>query len=488
MKISFLPRTLCVLTLLASSLFAAQTATPAPNTAAALPTGQVIESIPCQGEPTQSYSLFLPSSYTPARKWPIIYAFDPEARGELPLTLYKDVAEKYGYILAGSNNSRNFSLADSSRGANAMWLDTHSRLSLDPRRVYTTGFSGGARMAGLLAFRCSQCQIVGVIAHGAGYPSNHSPTDKDKLLYFLAVGDEDFNWPEVISTRREREETGMAYRVLTFHGPHQWAPVELFEDAAAWLQLKAMQAGSLTPDQAFLGRLLQQTQAAAADAETRGDAIAQLNAYRLLATDFKGLRDTSEYEKKLQALKASSSLKEALKREQELIAAQYSLVGEISSRLAALGGSSGEDAVTARGEILQGMNQLKDQSTHSKSEDKRKLYTRSFKALWAQGIEAGQAAFEAHNFATAQTYFELMADVGSSPGPSLLLAQTRVAMGNKKQAIKDLREAVKRGWRDAQFLETDEKLQALRADPEFQKLLMEVKTKSSATQQQAAPR
>ena len=124
----------------------------------------------------------------------------------------------------------------------------------------------------------------------------------------------------------------MAYRVLTFHGPHQWAPVELFEDAVAWLQLKAMQAGSLTPDQAFLGRLLQQTQAAAADAETRGDAIAQLNAYRLLATDFKGLRDTSEYEKKLQALKASSSLKEALKQEQDQIAAQYSLVGEISSQ------------------------------------------------------------------------------------------------------------------------------------------------------------
>ena len=175
--------TLCVRHAASLPLFAAQTA-PQPQYGCTLPTGQVIESISCEGDPTQSYSLYLPAAYTPARKWPIIYAFDPEARGELPLTLYKDVAEKYGYILAGSNNSRNFSLADSSRGANAMWLDTHSRLSLDPRRVYTTGFSGGARMAGFLAFRCSQCQIVGVIAHGAGYPGDHSPTDKDSCSTF----------------------------------------------------------------------------------------------------------------------------------------------------------------------------------------------------------------------------------------------------------------------------------------------------------------
>jgi dienelactone hydrolase len=459
-------------TLLAIPLCTAQTA--------ALPTGRVIESVISSSDSSQSYSLYLPASYTPSKKWPVIYAFDPMARGRLPLDLYKDVAEKYGYILAGSNNSRNFSLADSSRGANAMWQDTHTRLSIDPRRVYATGFSGGARVAGLLAFRCPQCQIAGVIAHGAGYPSSHKSTDKDSLLYFLAVGDEDFNWPEVMTIRREREDAGMAYRVATFHGPHQWAPVDLFEDAVAWLQLKAMQAGSLAPDQTFLVTYFEKAQAAALDAEKQDDAIAELNAYRLLTTDFKGLKDSTEYDQKLKALKASSNLKTALKREQDQIATQYSLTGEIAPKLAALSSSSGDDAITVKGEILQGMSQLKDQSTHAKSEAQRKLYTRAFKALWAQAIETGQAAFEAHNYATAQIYFELMTNVTDTPGSCLLLAETHTALGNKKQAIKDLREAVKRGWKDAESLETDEKLQLLHADPDFQKLLAELKVTTPA--------
>src|SRR5271166_2060091 len=196
-----------------------QAAAPAPFTP-----GQMVETVVCGSDPTQSYALYLPSTYTSAKPWPIIYAFDPGARGKLPVKLYKDIAEKYGFILAASNNSRNFSFADSSKGASAIWQDTHNRLSLDERRIYTTGFSGGARMAGTVALRCSQCRIAGVIAHGAGYPSTNRPADRDHLLYFLAVGEQDFNWPEVMTVRREREEAGQPYQVRTFSGPHQWAP------------------------------------------------------------------------------------------------------------------------------------------------------------------------------------------------------------------------------------------------------------------------
>src|SRR5690349_11524364 len=70
--------------------------------------GDVTESVQCRRSPTNSYALYLPSAYTPAKKWPIIYAFDPGAQGATPVRLYKDVAEKFGYIIAGSNDSENF--------------------------------------------------------------------------------------------------------------------------------------------------------------------------------------------------------------------------------------------------------------------------------------------------------------------------------------------------------------------------------------------
>jgi hypothetical protein len=87
--------------------------------------GQVIERVLCAGSPGQSYALYLPSNYTPSRRWPILYAFDPGARGRIPVALYKDAAEKYGYIVAGSNNSQNFTNEPPDRSIFAIWRDTH---------------------------------------------------------------------------------------------------------------------------------------------------------------------------------------------------------------------------------------------------------------------------------------------------------------------------------------------------------------------------
>ena len=438
--------------------------------------GKVIAVVACASDPSQSYALYLPSAYTPEKRWPIIYAFDPLARGEVPIDLYREIAEKYGYILAGSNNSRNFSPAESERGTGAMWNDTHARFSIDGRRTYATGFSGGARAAGALAMRCTQCRISGVIAHGAGYPARASVTADDRLLYFFSVGNRDFNWPEVISIRRQREELGLPYRARVFEGSHRWAPAEIFEDAVEWLQLKAMQSAVIPQDASFLSQLFERTQQQAAEAARHGDVIAELSAYRSLVSDFSGLKDVGEFQKKLAAVKSSADLKRALKKEQDEISLQESLVQETSQKLSALGGDA-EEELNLRDEISRNMNRLRDQSEHAKNDDQRNLFARAFNALWAEGIETGQAALESHHFLVAQTYFELMSELSEEAWPSLLLAETRTAMGNHKQAVKDLREAVRRGLKNAAALEEDKNLQPLRSDPDFRKLLAELKGK-----------
>jgi hypothetical protein len=50
-----------------------------------------------------------------------------------------------------------------------------------------------------------------------------------------------------------------------------------------------------------------------------------------------------------------------------------------------------------------------------------------------------------------------------------------VAKGDKKQAIKDLREVVRRGMKDPEILEKDDKLQGLKTEAEFQKIVEELK-------------
>src|SRR5215467_4237035 len=251
-----------------------------------LPSPGHIVNVVCASDANQSYALYLPSAYTVTKRWPIIYFFDPGGRGRRPLDLYKDLAEAYGFVFAGSNNSRNFS-GNESEAVNAIWQDTHARLSLDDRRVYTSGFSGGARVAGAMALS-SPGQISGVIAHGAGYPSLRHVT-ADKLLYYFAVGDKDFNWPEVITVGHEREKEGLLYRVNAYSGSHQWAPAPVMEDAIQWLQLKAMQTGNLPRDNAFIDRQFQNLQKKADDATGTHDALVQLAAYESLVSDFSGL-------------------------------------------------------------------------------------------------------------------------------------------------------------------------------------------------------
>ena len=54
------------------------------------------------------YTLFIcQQNMIATKKWPIIYFFDPHGVGNLPLILYKDLAEKYGFIIAGTYNSKN---------------------------------------------------------------------------------------------------------------------------------------------------------------------------------------------------------------------------------------------------------------------------------------------------------------------------------------------------------------------------------------------
>src|SRR5262249_30997679 len=91
--------------------------------------GEVVD-VTCSADSNQSYALYLPLSYTVEKHWPMIYFFDPRGQNRRPIEMYKDIAEKYGFIIAGSNNSRNFG-SNPSQAVNSIWQDTHARLSLD---------------------------------------------------------------------------------------------------------------------------------------------------------------------------------------------------------------------------------------------------------------------------------------------------------------------------------------------------------------------
>jgi hypothetical protein len=68
-----------------------------------LPTGQITEKVVCATNHDYSYAVYLPSGYRTDRRWPIIYGFDPGARGVRAVECFREAAERFGYVVVGSN-------------------------------------------------------------------------------------------------------------------------------------------------------------------------------------------------------------------------------------------------------------------------------------------------------------------------------------------------------------------------------------------------
>ena len=144
--------------------------------------GKIINKIYCRDDNEYSYALFLPSVYSKEKKWPIIFGLDPGARGRIPVEKFRAAAEKYGYIVVGSNNARNGPWKDFVLPVQVTWADIQGRFQVDPDRIYATGFSGGARGAVVFPFAVKK-KLAGIIACGAGLPGRFKPEQVKPAAY-----------------------------------------------------------------------------------------------------------------------------------------------------------------------------------------------------------------------------------------------------------------------------------------------------------------
>ena len=89
--------------MLVAALLGALLAAPSPET---FPKGQVVEKVVVARAPGQSYALYLPSTYTSDRFWPVLYMLDARGNALVPLERFREAAERFGWILVSSYNSR----------------------------------------------------------------------------------------------------------------------------------------------------------------------------------------------------------------------------------------------------------------------------------------------------------------------------------------------------------------------------------------------
>src|ERR1700760_321544 len=163
------------------------------------------------------YVLYIPKTGN-TKPMPIVFFFDPHGVGSLPLNLYKTLAETYGFILVGSNRSKNGNDWPTTENIwKKLFADVRQRVKIDDHRIYVCGFSGGAKVASYVAIQ--HPGIRAVIAGGAGLPDGVSAGDFPFSFTALA-GEGDMNLTELAGLTAELDRTRTRHRLITFDGKH----------------------------------------------------------------------------------------------------------------------------------------------------------------------------------------------------------------------------------------------------------------------------
>ncbi len=184
----------------------------------------------CKMDVTNTYEVYLPTTLSDTGVYPVVVFFSPQGDGKVPVEKYKAIAEEWEFILVGSNYTKNGMDANLAfSGGNNLLNDVLSRFNVDPARVYLSGFSGGARIAGGLALQ--RMDVTGVICCSATPPESVAPRG-----YVGIAGLGDMNYLEM--KKFQATQTGATLsELLVFDGKHEWPSPIVMENAMLMISL-----------------------------------------------------------------------------------------------------------------------------------------------------------------------------------------------------------------------------------------------------------
>ncbi len=429
-----------------------------------LPRGKVTDSIMCKNQNNKNYALYLPSYYNPGKKFPCIYFFDAHARGSLPLRIYNNLAEKYGFVLVGSNVSKNGTpWPVTNECVKALFEDTRSRINIDPQRVYTSGFSGGSRVAGSVAIMMGG--VAGVIGCAAGFPRVEN-TFQNKFDFFGLVGDYDFNEVEMEQLDGVLDQHGFSHQLLVSDGMHGWAAPSEFETALLWMQVCAMKRNIQQRNDTLISILSDDYDRRIKASVGAGEWIKAGEMLKGMFKTLDGLLDVSTFKKQLSDMEANPAYKKAIAIRQQLQPVEMKEQEELASQF----------AVQNEGWWKQKISELNRNTKTASSKEESLMNRRLLNYLGLVGYMNANHAIRTGDLENASVYLKVfkMADP-ENPDCSYLSALYFIRKGNTTGAIASLKEAADLGYSDISQMANEPEFKGLQNDPAFKSVMGTVK-------------
>ncbi len=416
--------------------------------------GKVTDNIQCKADASITYCVYIPTSYDVSKVYPTIYAFDPHGSGRIPVNLMKNIADSLDYIVIGSNNSKNgVSVEEINRTVNTLFDDSQMKLAIDPSRIYLTGFSGGARVACMIAQ--SKPGIKGVISCSAGFQPTKNPLG---FQYIGIAGTQDMNYLEMRQLNQLMDSVGIENQLIVFKGKHSWPKESALTEAFEMLSIDATRnSNDRKLALEFVNKNLSRIKLLIESKTTDSLALALDIAKRTLKT-VNGLITTDELKSTIEQLSKNQSVLEYLKEEKSSERYEFEKQKEFSASFSAKaeGWWNGEIkklnviSTGLRGDLRQRL--LGFISLRCYGNVNRALYYKDWKS--------------AHFFVSIYTQVD-----PENPDAFYALACLKANTGKPNEAVESLKSAIRFGFSNYSKIQNDPLLMPIRGLDEYQELI-----------------
>lgn len=188
--------------------------------------------------------LYVPNDIPKHKKVPLVMAFSPSGSAQSMINTWREVADKYKWIIIASKEFRN-GLANTPDIIQNLLIEIDSikeNYPFDNDKMIATGFSGGGMCSYIAAsFRKEIIQVV-VTNSGRIHPeltlARTSPLSKNfKGKYVvLMVSPTDNNYSQMKIDKRFLRSKGAYTHWIEFQGGHTIAPSQTYLQAAKWIK------------------------------------------------------------------------------------------------------------------------------------------------------------------------------------------------------------------------------------------------------------
>jgi len=212
--------------------------------------GKIMDSLLVHDSIPHTFSLYLPTTFTAHKKWPLVLVFDLKGRGRQALSMFAKAAETEGYILAAPKLSDTIALSNNMIRTTNVLRKMVAVLPIHKERMYSAGNSEGAHFANLTPIFLKN--IKGVVSIGAPIANRDMLSVKRPFHFIGMVKESNYNYTEMLDTGKFLDRYRFPNQILLFESEKKWPNNDYLQKALQLFTLAAMGKNIVAKDSGYI--------------------------------------------------------------------------------------------------------------------------------------------------------------------------------------------------------------------------------------------